>query len=147
MKTKTEKTTVDSGWEHFPHGADIGVRGYGRSLDEAFANAALALTAVITDPADVQPRIDVPIHVESPDLDLLFFDWINELIYAMAHRNMLFGRFRVHVAGLSLSAVAQGELVDRDRHQPAVEIKGASFTELKVKQLDGCWVAQCVVDV
>ena len=44
-------------WEHFPHDADIGVRGIGASKEEAFEQAALALTAVLTDPRTVvSPR-------------------------------------------------------------------------------------------
>ena len=66
----------------------------------------------------------------------------------MATRNMLFGRFSVRVAGGTLAATAWGEPVDRARHRPAVEIKGATYTALSVTQRgDGAWVAQCVVDV
>ena len=43
-------------WQTFPHDADIGVRGSGASLAEAFAGAATALTAAICDPATVAPR-------------------------------------------------------------------------------------------
>ena len=40
-------------WEHFPHDADIGVRGFGPTVVAAFEQAALALTAVITDPGHI----------------------------------------------------------------------------------------------
>ena len=46
-------------WEHFAHGADVGVRGRGASKAEAFAQAALAMTAVVADPAGVEPRESV----------------------------------------------------------------------------------------
>ena len=135
-------------WEHFAHGADIGVRGSGATLDEAFADGAVALTAVITDPARVAPRIAVDIRCDAPDLELLFADWLNALVYAMATRGMLFGRFDVRIAGGALVAKAWGEPVDRARHEPAVEVKGATYTALSVaRRDDGHWVAQCVVDV
>ena len=135
-------------WEHFAHGADIGVRGSGRTLDEAFAEAALALTAVVADPARVLPRIAVDIRCEAPDVELLLADWLNALIYAMATRAMLFGRFEVRTSDCSLTAKAWGEPLDRARHQPAVEVKGATYTALSVaRRHDGVWVAQCVVDV
>jgi tRNA nucleotidyltransferase (CCA-adding enzyme) len=61
---------------------------------------------------------------------------------------MLFRRFEVSIADHRLDAVAWGEPVDRLRHEPAVEPKGASYTELRVtRREDGAWVAQCVVDV
>ena len=135
-------------WEHFHHMADIGVRGLGRTRAAAFEQAALALTAVISDPASVEPRQAVEVRCSATAGDLLLLDWLNALIYEMATRSMLFGRFRVTLAGEALAATAWGEPVDLERHQPAVEIKGATFTELRVEQrADGSWLAQCVVDV
>jgi tRNA nucleotidyltransferase (CCA-adding enzyme) len=90
----------------------------------------------------------VAITCEAPNLDVLFVDWLNALIYEMTTRSMLFGRFRIKIDGLRLSAQAEGEPVDRLRHEPVVEPKGATFTELRVsRDDDGEWVAQCVVDV
>ncbi len=135
-------------WEHFPHEADIGVRGQGDSPEVAFEQAALGLTAVITDPGSVRAEEAVTITCEAPSLDVLFVDWLNALIYEMTTRSMLFGRFRVKIDELRLSAEAEGEPVDRQRHEPVVEPKGATFTELRVSRNDeGQWVAQCVVDV
>jgi SHS2 domain-containing protein len=135
-------------WEHFRHGADIGVRGHGASKAAAFVRVAEALTAVITDPAGVRATESVPIHCRSPDDELLLLDWLNALIFEMATRRMLFGRFEVRLGPGRLDATAWGEPVEVARHQPAVEIKGATCTELLVApSADGGWVAQCVVDV
>ncbi|MCS6927307.1 MAG: archease [Candidatus Binatia bacterium] len=135
-------------WEHFPHGADIGVRGIGASREEAFEQAALALTAVITELHTVVPTEMVEVTCDAPDDELLFVDWLNALIYEMASRRMLFGRFEVHVRDHRLQATVWGEGVDVARHQPAVEIKGATYTALRVKRDEsGMWLAQCVVDV
>ena len=134
-------------WEHYAHGADIGVRGCAASKAGAFAQAALALTAVITDPADVASAQRVTIECEAPDDELLLAEWLNALIYEMATRRMLFGRFAVRFAGHRLSGEAWGEPVDAARHHPAVEVKGATYTTLRVAQDDGRWVAQTVVDV
>lgn len=135
-------------WEHFPHGADIGVRGVGATLSEAFEQAALALTAVITDPHRVGAADKVDIRCEAPDDEMLLVDWLNALIYEMATRNMLFRRFSVAIEVQRLDATAWGETVDRDRHRPAVEVKGATYTALSVvRRDDGNWIAQCVVDV
>lgn len=140
--------TGQTSWEHFPHQADMGVRGVGPTKEAAFEHAALAMTAVITDPASVAPLQAVPIVCEAPDDELLLVDWLNALVYEMAMRKMLFNRFAVRINGHSLQATAWGEPVDVARHQPAVEVKGATYTELSVKQdRQGRWVAQCVVDV
>lgn len=135
-------------WEHFPHQADVGVRGLGATLEQAFEQAALALTAVITDPVIVAPKEMLELSCMAPDVELLLVDWLNALIYEMATRNMLFSRFEVHLEDNRLTAKAWGEALEVARHHPAVEIKGATYTALKVAQLpDGGWLAQCVVDV
>lgn len=140
--------TLQGSWEHFPHGADIGIRGIGPTKEAAFEGAALALTAVLTDPAAVIPSQEVLLTCHAPDDELLLVDWLNALVYEMAIQRMLFGRFEVHIDGHSLQAAAWGEPVEVSRHRPAVEVKGATYTELSVKQDEqGRWIAQCIVDV
>jgi tRNA nucleotidyltransferase (CCA-adding enzyme) len=134
-------------WEHFSHMADIGIRGVSTSLEEAFAQAAMALTAVITDPATIQYDKSLQLELASTDLESLLYDWLNALIYEMAVRKMLFSHFQVHIHDCQLQAQAWGEEVDRGRHQPAVEVKGATYTELRVVNEEGTWIAQCVIDV
>ncbi|CAM2948722.1 Archease [Legionella steigerwaltii] len=134
-------------WEHFSHESDIGVRGYGATMSEAFAMGALALTNVITCSQSVHPHKKVHITCEAPNQEILFVDWLNAIIYNMAIHNMLFREFDVTIKGLKLTAIIAGEPVDINRHQPAVEVKGATFTELKVYPSNNIWVAQCVVDV
>jgi tRNA nucleotidyltransferase (CCA-adding enzyme) len=135
-------------WEHFDHGADIGVRGLGSTKEAAFEQIALALTAAITDPAGVHPSAAVEIACEAPTDELLVVDWLNALVYEMATRRMLFGVFTVSLEGSRLTGTAWGEPVDVGRHAPAVEVKGATYTALRVGQdADGLWIAECVVDV
>ncbi|QJD28643.1 archease [Methylococcus geothermalis] len=135
-------------WEHFEHMADIGVRGFGATPAEAFAQAALALSAVVCDPASIRETEKVEVECEAADLELALADWLNALIYEMAVRGMVFGRFQVDIANDRLKGIAWGEPLDLQRHRPAVEIKGATYTELKVaREAGGLWRAQCVVDV
>jgi tRNA nucleotidyltransferase (CCA-adding enzyme) len=148
MKTDNAHPIVEKRWEHFPHGADIGVRGIGASREEAFEQAALALTAVITDLHLVTPSEEVEVSCEAPDDELLLVDWLNALVYEMATRKLLFGRFTVRIEGGRLHAKAWGEPTEVSKHQPAVEVKGATYTELRVTHdAQGVWLAQCVVDV
>ena len=135
-------------WEHFPHRADMGVRGRGTTLEEAFASAAEGLTAVVVEPTDVEPIEKVDFTCSASDPELLFYDFMNSIVYEMAVSARLFSRFRVRVDGNHLQAEAWGERVDVERHQPAVEIKGATFTQLAVGRADdGRWFAQCVLDI
>ena len=135
-------------WTHFPHEGDVGVRGYGAGPAEAFANAARAMTAVLVPLDDVACDNAVEIACTAPDLEVLLVDWLNAVIYEMATRGRVFGDFRVAIDDRHLSATAFGEPVDVACHAPSVELKGATFTQLRVaRQEDGRWLAQCVVDV
>lgn len=134
-------------WELFPHGADVGVRGVAETKAAAFEQAALAMTAVVTDPDLVQPDTSVRVTCEAPDDELLLAEWLNALVYEMATRKMLFHRFTVRIEDDTLQGEAWGEQVDAARHTPGAEIKGATLTEIKVAKEDRHWVAQCVVDV
>ena len=135
-------------WEHLEHDADIGVRGYGSDLAEAFSQAALSLSSVVTELNKINLSDSVAVECKASEFDLLLVDWLNEVVYQMATRNMLFGRFDVQILDHHLQARLFGEKVDQDKHHPAVEIKGATFTDLKVyRTSDDEWVAQCIIDV
>ena len=134
-------------WEHFPHDADVGIRGFGPTVESAFEQSALALTAVVTG-SEVRSDSRVDVECAAPDREILFADWLNAIIYEMAIRRMLFGRFSVRIDGKRLFGTMWGEKIDRARHRPACEPKGATYTALRVeRRTDGLWVAGCVVDV
>lgn len=135
-------------WEHFDHKADVGIRGFGQTPETAFIQAAHALTAIVTDGANVNPDKEVKIYCSAPDIEILLVEWLNAIIYEMAVRDMLFSRFDVRIKDNRLNAEIWGEAIDRGKHLPAVEPKGATLTELNVIQEEsGNWIAQCVVDV
>lgn len=135
-------------WEHFDHQADIGVRGYGGTLAEAFEQVAVALTAVITPPERVLPEVVVTVHCEAPDREMLLADWLSSIVREMSVLRMLFSRFEVAISGNRLEATLRGEMLDQARHEPSVEVKGVSYHDLRVsKDGQGNWTVQCVVDV
>lgn len=135
-------------WELLDHGVDVGVRGIGASKEGAFEQAALAVTAVIADPAGVQPREAVEIVCRGYDDEMLLVDWLNAVIAEMAQRRMLFSRFHVEFLPGGLVGTAAGEALSAQRHRPAGEVKAATYTSLRVAQLpDGTWLAQTVVDL
>lgn len=139
---------IKPNWQHFQHVADIGIKGCGNTIEQAFTQAAIAMTAVITEPRWVNNTTCFDVECESADLEYLFFDWLNILIYEMASRHMLFNKFTIQIHDGHLTASICGEPADNKKHQPAVEIKGATLTELQVtKDQQGTWCAQCVLDV
>lgn len=136
------------GWEHYSHTADMGIRGFGETKQEAFEQAAVAMIAISVEPEKIKPAETIEITCEGNDDESLLFDWLNKILFEMAIRKMLFSKFEVRIEGNKLAAKAFGERIDLEKHKPVVEIKGATYSDLKVHQdTNGTWVAQCIVDI
>ncbi len=140
-------------FEHFEHGADVGVRGFGATPAEAFEGAALAVFALLSeDPSRVRTSVEERFEVRAAGLEELLVAYLNELISLADTRGLVFGEFEVRIetdgsAGFRLSARARGEPFDPARHEWTVQPKGATYTGLRVAHEGQRWVAQCVVDV
>lgn len=134
-------------WEHYSHTADMGIRGFGITMEEAFAAAALAMVAISVEPKKIKQKQKVKVVCEQQENELLLIAWLSSLLYEMATRKMLFSKFEVSIKGEQLTGKAWGEKLDLKRHRPVVEIKGTTYSDLKVMQEKGRWIAQCIVDI
>lgn len=140
-------------WEHFEHGADVGVRGLGATPEEAFIQAAHALIALVAEQSgSVETQVEESFACEAGGLEELLVAFLNELIYLLGARQLVFGLFEVAIerrapGSWRLCGRAWGETYDPERHDSTVEPKGATYTALRVAEESGRWVAQCVVDV
>lgn len=124
------------------------VRGRGASRAAAFESAALALSAAMTEPAAIRPLVAVSIDCEAPSDEALLLDWLNAVIYQMAARRLVFGRYRVRIDGVALHATAWGEPVAAERHDPAVAPTGAVTRALRIERGgDGKWLAECGIAI
>ncbi|MEZ0329415.1 MAG: archease [Dissulfuribacterales bacterium] len=135
-------------FELFEHGADIGVRGFGKTMNQAFENAALAMFSIeVLDIEDLVATCFWQLSCESYDQEALLTAWLNTLIsYADLYR-VVFCSFDVTIADCTLTARVGGVPLNELHGEKGVEVKGATFTELYVSQRDDAWIAQCVVDV
>lgn len=133
--------------ETFEHGADIGIRGKGRTLEEAFSNGAKALFALMADLSTIEPQKEIQVECTAPDIETLFMVWLNQLISLADLEKMVLSEFNVTIRNNNLTAVARGESINPQKHDLGVEVKGATYTMLKVSKKSGYFIAQCVVDV
>jgi SHS2 domain-containing protein len=134
-------------YETFEHEADVGIRGFGSSVEEAFQNAAAALYSVMVNIQAVEPKEERSVTVTAPDRELLLVEWLNALLSLSDIERMVFSKFEVAMEGAQLTGTAWGEGLDRARHEPHVEVKGATYHMLSVTEREGRYTAQCVVDV
>jgi SHS2 domain-containing protein len=145
--------------ENFEHKADIGVRGKGRTLEEAFIGGALSMMGVMFELKGVKAEKAVEISCDANDIEALFVEWLNAILSKRDLETMVFCRFEAQIGNMDgveaancgniLSGKAWGERYDQKRHEAKIEVKAATYSQLKVFQEDGTglYVAQCIVDV
>ncbi len=138
-------------FETFEHKADIGIRGVGKSAEEAFAECAKAMFSVMADLSKIEARQWQELSAEAKDTEALLVEFLNELLYLKDVNESLYSRFDVRITGVAggfaLKGRAGGERIDRRKHAVKTEVKAASYHQLRVAREKGKWVAQCVVDV
>ncbi|MCK4261861.1 archease [bacterium] len=135
-------------YETFNHTADLGIRVFGKTKEELFANAGYAMFDILIDLRNVQVKKTLKIKQEAPNVEELFLSWLSELLYQYNCKEMVFKKFAIDkLTEEAISARAQGEKLDLRRHQLKTEIKAVTYHELKVQKLKDCWEGQVIFDV
>ena len=136
------------GYHYFDHDADVGIEGFGTTLQEAFEEAAAAMFNLIVDVSQVEARDEVPIECQGADTEELFVERLNALLAQADIHEMAFSEFHVQqVKDHQLSGFAKGEALDQVKHRPKLEVKAATYSMLSVDQTEDRWSVRCVVDV
>ncbi|MEM0359779.1 MAG: archease [Candidatus Diapherotrites archaeon] len=138
-------------FELFEHKADIGVRGYGKTLEEAFQECAKAMFSVMSNLKKVKARESIELRVRARNEEELLVAWLNELLFEKGTKEMLFSEFKVKISkekeGLVLKGTVKGEKMNHKKHEMKTEVKGATYSGLKVIKEKEKYLAQCIVDV
>ena len=117
------------------HTADIGLTAYGKTLAEAFANAAYGMFSIIAELRSVREKESRQVELHDKEPETLLFDWLNSLLYFFDVEMLLFKRFDVELFdGNSLRATCYGEKYDLQRHQIKLGVKSATYHMLNVDQ-------------
>ncbi len=135
-------------FEAFEHTADIGLRAYGKSLEEAFENAAKGMFSIMIELADIAPKETVQVRAEANDTEGLLVAWLNELLFIFDSKDMLFSDFAIGEWNKEtrLQATAFGERIDLKKHHFETEIKACTYHQLKVRK-NKIWTLQVIFDV
>lgn len=138
-------------FEFLDHEADIGIRGWGKTIEEAFENGAKAMFSVMVNLEGVELKEEIHVEVTAEDLDLLFIEWLNELLAQRDISEMIFSEFTAQISDkngeITLSGTAQGELLNIGKHEIRTEVKAATYFGLKSGKEEGLHYFQCVLDI
>ena len=138
---------MEKEFEIVDHTADVGIRAYGASMNQAFANAAKALFSLIAELDNVDEVLHRDIELVAPDQESLLVEWLNELIYIFDAENIVFKRFDItQLNSTRLKARSYGEKVDSSKHKLKIGVKAATYHMLKVDKTNGCQV-QVLFDI
>jgi SHS2 domain-containing protein len=134
-------------FEFIDHTADIGIIAYGNSIEEVFVNAAYGMFSLIADLEKVAEVISQQVIAEAPDQEELLVTWLNELLYLFEAEGVIFSRFEiVDLKQQYLRVMAHGEKVDPVRHNLKVQVKAATYHQLKLEKGNN-FRAQIILDL
>jgi len=133
-------------YETFDHEADMGVRGFGKTLEEAFENGAKAMSSIMVDLNTVKPEVMKEIECEADDPEALFVTWLNQIRALLDIEGMVFSEFKVKIHGNYLKGWVKGEVLDHKRHGLGEDVKAATYHLLKIEKNDQ-YMVQCIVDL
>jgi len=120
-------------FELIEHTADIGLVAYGRTLAEAFANAAYGMFSIIAELDNVLEVESRRVEVNEDDIEGVLFEWLNSLLYYLDVEMLLFQRFDIiELDDRHLVSVCYGEKYDPSRHHLKTGVKSATYHQLKV---------------
>ena len=141
-------STSRAGWEHFETEADVGVRGWGSTRADAFAEAALGVFALIVDPGEVEERERREVRAQGDSPEWLLANWINECLYVHEIEGFVVRRVEVDsCAAAVVHGVLHGEEIDHDRHRLGTIVKAATLHRLAVVEENGQHEVRVIVDV
>jgi SHS2 domain-containing protein len=132
--------------------ADIAFRAWGRDLTETFVAAADAvMNAMVEDLETIQPHNTRQLSVEQDALDMLLFNFLQELVYYKDAEQLLLRIQQLRIADdrqpYTLHATAVGEPIDPDRHHMRVDVKAVTLHRFSLTQTERGWEATVILDI
>jgi len=132
--------------------ADIAFEATGRDLPELFTAAADATMNVMIDNLDaIEPRETRQIELSNDKIDMLLFDFLQELIYFKDANRLLLRIREVQIdekdGNYFLDATTKGEPLDATRHEQRADVKAVTLHDFYVKKIDDAWKASVLLDI
>jgi len=113
----------------------VGIHAYGDDLEEAFEETAKGMFSIITDITKVRKKKKRKLEIESENLESLLVNFLSELIYLHEVHNELYRNFDVKIEEnnlIRLTASAEGEKTDLERHDMDTAVKAVSYHEISI---------------
>lgn len=137
---------------------DVGIRAFGKDIEDAFVHAALGMFSLITSLKTIAEEKTIDVTVESDSLDGLLVSWLNELIFYFDTYGFIGKKIIIHelihqaaqpssLQACKLKATISGEEFDQQRHDGKLLIKAATYHKLSVEKAHGIWEIHVIFDI
>ncbi|MEM2321361.1 MAG: archease [Candidatus Bathyarchaeia archaeon] len=139
-------------FEFLEHTADVYIVAHGRSLKEAFENAALAMFETMTDTVGVKRKCEDTVEVEGEDLESLLYNWLESLLVKFEIENTLYSGFDIlsierNNGKLKLKAKIYGEPFDPEKHKQKVGIKAVTYHRMEIIEEPERVIVKFILDI
>ena len=139
-------------FEFLEHTSDAYIAAYGRTLEEAFENAALATFEVMTDVKRVEPKVKDTVEVEAGDEQALLYDWLEKLLIKFDLTDNLYSRFEIPAIEktqgiLKLKAKIWGEPLDLAKHLRKVGVKAVTYHQMEILKKPKAVTVRFILDI
>jgi SHS2 domain-containing protein len=119
-------------FEFLEHTADVYVRAHGKTMEEAYENAALSMFETMTDTDKIAPVKEETVEVEAEDQYALLYSWLEALLVKFETENMLYSKFQIvswkeTTDIFKIKAKIWGEKFDPKKHPQKVGVKAITY--------------------
>jgi SHS2 domain-containing protein len=133
-------------FQFFDHTADIGVRGFGETEEEAFANTAFGMFSILSDLSNVKKMEKIEVSVKGVDREEQLVNMLSELLFWHTVKGYLFCEFEVSLEKNGVKVNCFGEKIG-EKHEIKGEIKTVTYHQLKIEKREKRWQTQVIFDV
>lgn len=135
----------EAGFEILEHTADVGVRSWAPTLEEAFRQSTLGLLDIV---GAWQPGAGSreSIAVEGRDLGALLVDWLSEVLYLQEVRDVVISAVQIDHVGDD-AASGWVELAERPLEIEGTAVKAITFHQLDVSRTEAGWSTTVYLDI
>lgn len=138
-------------YDYPEHVSDIYVQAYGKNLEEAFENAALGLTNIVTDPSRIRPETVVEETIEAEDVQMLFYKWLESILIRLDAEQTVFSVFDVKIdrenSKYVLKAVMKGERFKPGWHTSGTHVKAVTLHDMEIEESPGKARIKALLDI
>ena len=139
---------MQPGYAILDHPADLGIEARGKTLAEAFQQAASGLVSVILDPSTVEPRQTVQVTTTGSDRYQLLVKWLSEILYLYDGKGFVAGDIDVQsLTERSIAAMVRGETFSGEKHVTRLDVKAVTYHQIHIEENEKGAMVRVYLDI